>query len=61
MEAQVGANAESGHENIVRGTAGKLNDTIETNSLGLEHDSVAEADASYRGAAKRVDKNDVAK
>ncbi len=55
MKAYIGADADSGLVHTVRGTAGRVNDVVEANSLLHREETEAWGDAGCQGAAKRAD------
>ncbi|SPD61778.1 transposase (fragment) (plasmid) [Cupriavidus taiwanensis] len=55
MKAHIGVDAESGLVHTVRGTAGKVNDVVEGNSLLHGEETDAFGDAGYQGVEKRPD------
>ena len=59
MKAHIGVDADSGLVHTVRGTAGRVADVTESNSLLHGEESVVFADADYQGASKRLEVTDV--
>ncbi len=53
MKANIGVDADSGLVHTVRGTAGNVNDEVETASLLHGQEVNVFGDAGYQGAAKR--------
>ena len=55
MKAHIGMDADSGLVHTVRGTAGNVNDVVESNTLLHGKETQAWGDAGYQGADKRPD------